>query len=224
MAYRQLCAAAFVVFVTVAAGCSGNTTGGDGAPTPDDSVPPSADDSPPNSADDSPPSADDEPDNADDGPSRSPDAPAGGGGRLQRLCEDACRVLENLSECEDGDELDPMVSEVCENNGCAAAAQAPPAEIPCIDQIEALFGCFADLSDVCMPTQAQAQACLDEAESFGDCARDVDPGQNPDPDPPNTGDMCTEENFCQCDSVCETCQCSNPDEPAQCDALCESDF
>lgn len=222
MAYRQFRAAAFVVFAVVVAGCGGNSIGGDGAPSTNDSVPPSADDPPPNSADDSPPSSDDAPPSADDAPPSNPEAPAGGGGRLQRLCEDACRVLENLAECEGGDELDPMATEICRNNGCAAAAEAPPAEIPCIDQIEGLFGCFADLSDTCMPTEEQAQECLDEAEAFSECADDVDPGQEP--DPPNQGNTCTEEDFCQCDSLCDTCRCSNADNTSQCDALCEADM
>lgn len=221
MAYRQFRAAALVVFAVVVAGCGGNSIGGDGAPTTNDSVPPSADDPPPNSADDSPPSDEDSvPPSADDDPPSSPDAAPGG--RLQRLCEEACRVFENLAECEGGEDLDPMASEICRNNGCAAAAEAPPAEIPCLDQIEGLFECFADLSDSCMPSQAEAEQCLDEVEAFGECAEDVDPGQ--DPDPPNQGNTCTEEDFCQCDSLCDTCRCSNPDDTAQCDALCEANM
>jgi hypothetical protein len=184
--------------------CGGNTLGTQDSPPSNDGTPPSADDSPPGSADDPPSNSDDTPPtSSDDTPPGGADAPPGGG-RLQQLCEDACKVLAALSEC-DAEGVDVMTDEICENDGCAAAAEAPATEVPCLDQIEALFGCIANLPDVCMPTEQQAEQCRDDVEAFSECAEQQEPI-----DQPNPAEMCTPAGDCECPTECASCFCENP--------------
>jgi hypothetical protein len=201
----------------VVAACGGNSSGGGDTPVTNDSVPPSADDPPPTSADDSPPSADDLPPSADDPPSGNPDTPpgGGGGGRLQRLCETACDVLAAASECADEEPLDPMVRQICENDGCAAAA-AEQVDISsaCLDAIEGFYACFADLSDVCMPSESEAQACLEQLEGFEACEDDSEPN------PPNPMQRCTVEQGCDCPTPCAECMCFTDNDAELCADEC----
>jgi hypothetical protein len=209
VAYRQLCAAAFVMF-GLSVACGGGTASSAVDPNVDDPSPPSADDPPPSSSDDSPPSSDDSPPSNPDTPPGNTDSPGGGGGRIQQLCESACEVLERLSDCPDGMEIDPMSREVCDNGGCSMAVD-PGEQVECLDQLEGLFGCIARLPDVCMPSQEQAMVCLGEVEAFSDCAEDVDPDPV-DPDPVDPDPQTCMAPSCNCGGeACAECFCENAD-------------
>jgi hypothetical protein len=204
VAYRQLCAVAFVMLGFAGVACGGNTSGTAADPGPSDGAPPSADDQPPTSSDQVPPSSDDAPPSSADTPPGSADD---GGGRIRRLCESACQVLEALSECEDGMQIDPMSTEVCRNGGCSMAVD-PGVQIPCLDQLEGLFGCIARLPNVCMPTEEQQMVCAAQVESFSECAEEQEPpNPDPDPDPPT----CMAPS-CNCGGeACAECFCENAD-------------
>lgn len=218
MAYRQLCAVAFLMLGFAGVACGGNTSASAADPTPSDDAPPSADDQPPSNSDQVPPSADDQPPSSSDTPPSSPDSPGGGGGRIQQLCEDACVVLGRLSECEDGPEIDPMSNEVCRNGGCSMAVD-PGVEVPCLDQLEGLFGCIARLPNVCMPTQEQQEVCADQVEAFSECAEDQEP-PNPDPDPDPDPPNCMPPS-CNCSGeACSECLCENADLGAEALQFC----
>jgi hypothetical protein len=207
VAYRQLCAVAFVMFGLVGVACGGDTTGSAAQPGPGDGAPPSADDAPPSSSDEAPPSSDDAPPSSADTPPGSADSPGGNGGRIQQLCEDACRVLEQISQCP-GNELDPMTRQACDSGACAMAID-PAVPIPCLDQIESLFDCFTRLPNVCMPTEQQAQQCVAELESFSQCAEQQEP---PVIDEPPQGPICDATAECQrCPDDCSECLCDNAD-------------
>jgi hypothetical protein len=193
------------MFGLAGGGCGGNTAGSAGGPDTNDAAPPSADDPAPRGADDTPPSSDDAPPSSADTPPSSADTPpGGGGGRIQRLCEDACRLLDSLSECPEFDP--PMGQDVCDRGACAMAVD-PGVDIPCLDQLEGLFGCVSRLPNVCMPSQAQAEICASEVEAFGECAEDIEPDTDP---VPNPNGMCTAD--CQrCPTPCNECLCENAD-------------
>src|SRR5688572_2368938 len=108
------------MFGLVSVACGGDTTGTAAQAGPSDGAPPSAEDPPPSSSDDSPPSSEDSPPASADTPPGSSDSPGGSGGRIQQLCEDACRVLDQLAQCP-GAEPQPMSQEVCRNGGCSMA-------------------------------------------------------------------------------------------------------
>lgn len=206
MAYRQLYAVAFLMLGMAGVACGGDTTGSAAAPGPSDDAPPSADDQPPSSADDAPPSADDAPPSGADAPPGGADSP-GSGGRIQQLCEDACQLLEHLAQCPQGMEIDGMSLEVCRSGGCSMAVD-PGVEVQCLAELEGLFGCVANLPNVCMPSQEQAMACLDQVKSFSECAVDIEPSDpDPDPDPPT----CMAPS-CNCGGqACAECYCENAD-------------
>jgi hypothetical protein len=208
VAYRQLCAVAFVMFGLAGGGCGGNTAGSASGPDTSDDAPPSADDPAPSGSDDSPPSSDDSPPSSPDTPPSSPDSPpGGGGGRIQQLCEQACELLDSLSECPDFEP--PMGQDVCDSGACSMAVD-PGVDIPCLNQLEGLFACVNRIPNVCMPSEQQAQVCRAEAEAFGECAEDVEPPDT-DPDPvPNPNAMCGAD--CQdCPTPFSECVCVNPD-------------
>ena len=219
MAYRQLSAVAFVVLGLVSTGCGkGTTLGAADADGTSDTPPASADDSPPSGADDAPPNSDDTPPaSADDAPPTNPGA-APGGGALRELCEDACEVLTAIAECQDGEDIDPMAREICSNNGCAEAANTTEV-IPCLAEIEGLFNCFANLPNICMPTEQQQAQCQGDAMAFSACAGE----QEPPIDEPTPTERCTMEMGCQCLTDCASCQCAlGPDGAAQCASICET--
>ena len=201
MAYRQLCAVALVTFGLLGVGCAGNSGGSAADPAPSDEAPPSADDTPPSGSEDAPPSSDDAPPSSSETPPGSAD---NHGGRIRQLCESACQVIDKIRECVP-DGMGVMGGEVCSNGGCSMAVD-PGVMIPCIDQIEAMFGCIAGLPDVCV--DEQAEQCTDEVQAYQACVgEEPGPGPGPGPDP---NDECMPETGCfECADTCDECLCDN---------------
>ncbi len=80
---------------------------------------------------------------------------------------------------------------------------------PCRSQLTALYSCGVNLADVCGDLAAQCapyfdalSACLD-ANGLGD--NDSDDGSSE--PPPQTGNLCTMANSCQCTTACQFCTC-----------------